>query len=575
MNLINIGNLDKYCPPKRKVTDDKGVDAELDSQTFLLIRILNWIFGSIAAVSGVYLINEWHNRDDYANELKTTLFIKLFSVLFIILTFVCMVCSAMVLSNVTHDKFSCNEDTTDVTGQLIPGIQHQSIKTYCITIVIMCVFLFIMSLFMTYDVFFKKTDKQKKADADKALKDLAGIKSEQYGTKAVEEKLMSIRSALEQGATLNTDDKPTYESNMLSVDQKLHENQEKIETNKQKILEDSEKVKASISDSKTRLEADKNFRIYKDMFRDESVDSMTSTKKRDLFKYLCENNKNKYFKELVESDSFYKTRKDSIAVYCTYGTDGYKELENFESFANRGAVQKYFDELCKDDWDSFDTKDMKLKSILMIPHFKDLIIKTNSEYGKALLDSTTGKPQEKPFSRLRQFVCKPETQVQTQQTSTIGQRPVIQAATVIKKEHDDAPDTMAVPMTTAPVTMAVPMTVPMTVPMAVPMAVVKQELDDMPILEPASKVNSPVNVVKKEDNFVDHTGDILPASSSVTKYDSSILKTLDELTNYNGELDMSDMKNLNDRIKIARNAPVEKQQQPLWFSSKKASRHRK
>jgi len=424
MNLINIGNLDKYCPPKRKVTDDKGVDAELDSQTFLLIRILNWIFGSIAAITGVYLINEWHNRDDYANELKTTLFIKLFSVLFIILAFVCVVCSAMVLSNVTHDKFSCNEDTTDVTGQLILGIQHQSIKTYCITIVIMCVFLFIMSLFMTYDVFFKKTDKQKKADADKALKDLASIKSEQYGTKAVEEKLISIRNALEQGATLNTDDKPTYESNMLSVDQKLHENQEKIETNKQKILEDSEKVKASISDSKTRLEADKNFRIYKDMFKDESVDSMTSTKKRDLFKYLCENNKNKYFKELVESDPFYKTRKDSIAVYCTYGTDGYKELENFESFANRGEVQKYFVELCKDDWDSFDTKEMKLKSILMIPHFKDLIIKTNTEYGKALLDPTTGKPQEKPFIRLKQFVCnKTNTQVQPQQTSTIGEKP--------------------------------------------------------------------------------------------------------------------------------------------------------
>ena len=36
MNFINIGNIDSYCPPKNKVTDTKGVDAELDSQTFLL-----------------------------------------------------------------------------------------------------------------------------------------------------------------------------------------------------------------------------------------------------------------------------------------------------------------------------------------------------------------------------------------------------------------------------------------------------------------------------------------------------------------------------------------------------------
>ena len=401
MNLINIGNLDKYCPPKRKVTDTKGVDEDLDSQTFLLIRILNWIFGSVAVITGVYLINLWHERDDYKNELKTTLFVKIGCVAFLILSFVSLVCSSMALSNVTHDAFSCSEDDKDVTGNNILGIQHQSIKTLSITILAMCIFLFIMSIVMVYDVFFKKTVKQKKDDAKKALDDLAKVKSDQFGTKSMEDKLIAMRHALEEGAALNDDDKSSYDANILLIETKIQENGQKIDENKQKLLTESEKLKSSIEDTKKRLDANKNFTIYKDMFKGE----MTTAKKKELFKYLCENAKNTHFKDLVADDAFYKQRKEPIAVYCKYGDDGYKELENFVSWADRNNVKGYFDHLCSDDSTEKDEKDIKLKSIFMIESYKELIKTKYGDAFKVMVDRN-GNLNDDPFFKLQQSLCK-------------------------------------------------------------------------------------------------------------------------------------------------------------------------
>ena len=552
MNLINIGNLDKYCPPKRKVTDTKGVDEDLDSQTFLLIRILNWIFGSLAVITGVYLINLWHERDDYKNELKTTLFVKLGCVAFLILSFVSLVCSSMTLSNITHDAFSCSEDDKDVTGNNILGIQHQSIKTLSITILAMCIFLFIMSIVMVYDVFFKKTVKQKKDDAKKALDDLAKVKPDQFGTKSMEDKLIAMRHALEEGAALNDDDKSSYDANILLIETKIQENGQKIDENKQKLLTESEKLKSSIEDTKKRLDATKNFTIYKDMFKGE----MTTAKKKELFKYLCENAKNTHFKDLVADDAFYKQRKEPIAVYCKYGDEGYKELENFVSWTNRDeGVKGYLDHLCSDDSIEKDEKDIKLKSIFMIESYKELIKTKYGEAFKAMVDRN-GNLYDDPFFKLQQGgQCKKPT------AQPVSQTGVTELAVPVAKEEPQAEAKVEQlvakvekpPVKVEPAAAAGQANVE---PAAAAGQVKKQTVTTKtPFSAAASSTSDSKDplTVKYQDSFT-----LADLKENITKDEDDITKKGFVFSNY-----------LSDRLRSANAAPHEKQLEKLWFSSKK------
>lgn len=565
MNLINIGNLDKYCPPKRKVTDTKGVDEDLDSQTFLLIRILNWIFGSVAVITGVYLINLWHERDDYKNELKTTLFVKIGCVAFLILSFVSLVCSSMTLSNVTHDAFSCSEDDKDVTGNNILGIQHQSIKTLSITILAMCIFLFIMSIVMVYDVFFKKTVKQKKDDAKKALDDLAKVKPDQFGTKSMEDKLIAMRHALEEGAALNDDDKSSYDANILLIETKIQENGQKIDENKQKLLTESEKLKSSIEDTKKRLDANKNFTIYKDMFKGE----MTTAKKKEIFKYLCENAKNTHFKDLVADDAFYKQRKEPIAVYCKYGDEGYKELENFVSWTDRDeGVKKYLDHLCSDDSIEKDEKDIKLKSIFMIESYKELIKTKYGDAFKVMVDRN-GNLYDDPFFKLQQGgLCKKPTAQPVSQPVPVTElaRAAPPAAVVQPVAKVEEPAAVAVQANAEnpPVKAENPLV--KTEQKQVKL-VSDDKLSPLPLEEPT--VETPVSAAASSASAYDPA--ILPDNSEFykdvidTKYKKSDLDLL--FTGKN--LPISVKGNLLERSVRASRASAEDQEKPLWFSSKK------
>ena len=300
---------------------------------------------------------------------------------------------------------------------------------------------------------------------------------------------------------------------------------------------------------------------------------------------MCENAKNTHFKDLVADDAFYKQRKEPIAVYCKYGDEGYKELENFVSWTDRDeGVKKYLDHLCSDDSIEKDEKDIKLKSIFMIESYKELIKTKYGDAFKVMVDRN-GNLYDDPFFKLQQGgLCKKAAAQPVSPPVTELARPAVavgqpQAAAVQAKEEQLAAKVEPVAAAGQANVENPPVKVEnqpaaaekvKTEQKQAPVQVVSDDKSSPPPLEEPTvttktPVSAPASSVSAYDPAILPDDYVLYKDVIDTKYKKSDLDLL--FTGKN--LPISVKGNLLERSVRAGRASAEDQEKPLWFSSKK------
>jgi len=237
--------------------------------------------------------------------------------LFPVLSLTLLVSSIYLYTIVNEANFVCIDDTGSTKSKR--NSRYNSITTPINIMIGMSVLLLISSIIVLYN-FWKKTDEEKLADAEKAKASLSKIDDKVIGEAPVSlhKKLDEIELSLSQAKGLYDDELDNAQVENLIESVKLKKNALNNAVSRKKADLESEKAKLQeVLSSQTNT-------IKRQRDNDIAIHDFNAKSDTDKFTYFCnikkENNNPELLKKLQDTD-FYKQKSKELEEVCASGGD--------------------------------------------------------------------------------------------------------------------------------------------------------------------------------------------------------------------------------------------------------------
>jgi hypothetical protein len=238
--------------------------------------------------------------------------------LFPVLSLTLLVSSIYLYTIVNEANFVCIDDDTGSTKSK-RNSRYNSITTPINIMIGMSVLLLISSIIVLYN-FWKKTDEEKLADAEKAKASLSKIDDKVIGEAPVSlyKKLDEIELSLSQAKGLYDDELDNAQVENLIESVKLKKNALNNAVSRKKADLESEKAKLQeVLSSQTNT-------IKRQRDNDIAIHNFNDKSDADKFEYFCkikkDNNNPELLKKLQDTD-FYKQKSKQLEEVCASGGD--------------------------------------------------------------------------------------------------------------------------------------------------------------------------------------------------------------------------------------------------------------
>jgi hypothetical protein len=273
------------------------------------------------------------------------------NVLFPVLSLTLLVSSIYLYTIVNGKNFVCIDDTGSTKSKR--NSRYTSITTPINVMIGMSVLLLISSIFVLYK-FWKKTDEEKLADAEKAKASLSKIDDKMIsdGPVSLHKKLDEIELSLSQANGLYEDELDNAQIQNLIESVKLKKNalDDAISRKKSDIETQKEKTRDILS-SRTKLmkqQQENEFALHE-------FNGLTSDK--DKFDYFCKIKKegdNPDLLKKLQDTSFYKDNSKKLDDVCSVGFDMTKSRDEminiWDGLKDNDAKIMFLKQLCGEQY---------------------------------------------------------------------------------------------------------------------------------------------------------------------------------------------------------------------------------
>jgi hypothetical protein len=273
------------------------------------------------------------------------------NVLFPVLSLTLLVSSIYLYTIVNEKNFVCNDDTGSTKSKR--NSRYTSITTPINVMIGMSVLLLISSIIVVYN-FWKKTDEEKLADAEKAKASLSKIDDKiiSEGPVSLHKKLDEIELSLSQAKGLYDDelDNAQIENLIESVKLKKNALDDAISRKKSDIETQKEKTRDILS-SRTKLmkqQQENELALHE-------FNGLTSDK--DKFDYFCKIKKegdNPDLLKKLQDTSFYKDNSKKLDDVCSVGFDMTKSRDEminiWDGLKDNDAKIMFLKQLCGEQY---------------------------------------------------------------------------------------------------------------------------------------------------------------------------------------------------------------------------------
>ena len=267
------------------------------------------------------------------------------NVLFPVLSLTLLVSSIYLYTIVNGKNFVCIDDTGSTKSKR--NSRYTSITTPINVMIGMSVLLLISSIFVLYK-FWKKTDEEKLADAEKAKASLSKIDEKVIsgGSESLRKKLDEIELALVSAKGLNEDEHENalLENLVLDVESKKNALEDSISAKKRDLEHKTEKLRESLQANASKISQEQVNKTKITEFQRMQQDDQK-------INFIYDNKNNAVLFEKLKETDFYKSNKDVIEETLKVGFEQMKKinlvLEKYKNFDKENGLL-YIDSLCED-----------------------------------------------------------------------------------------------------------------------------------------------------------------------------------------------------------------------------------